>query len=111
MAAQAAVRRPCRLRRCQARARGALPEPTIKSADGKTADFSAYASNRRRTPRPRSTELWRLAQLNNEAGLFKVADRVYQVRGADLANMNIIEGDTGLIIIDTLLTAETARRA
>jgi alkyl sulfatase BDS1-like metallo-beta-lactamase superfamily hydrolase len=31
-----------------------------------------------------------------------VADRVYQVRGADLANMNIIEGDTGLIIIDTL---------
>ncbi|HBO79055.1 MAG TPA: alkyl/aryl-sulfatase, partial [Cupriavidus sp.] len=55
--------------------------------------------------------LWRLAQLNNEAGLFKVADRVYQVRGADLANMNIVEGDTGLIIIDTLLTAETARAA
>ena len=44
-------------------------------------------------------------------GLFKVTDRVYQVRGIDLANMTIIEGDTGLILIDPLLSAETARAA
>ena len=33
-------------------------------------------------------------------GLFEVTERVYQVRGLDLANLTIIEGDTGLILID-----------
>jgi alkyl sulfatase BDS1-like metallo-beta-lactamase superfamily hydrolase len=55
--------------------------------------------------------LWRQAQLNAIHGLFKVAERIYQVRGFDIANMTIIEGDTTLIIIDPLLTAETARAA
>ncbi|MEJ8858803.1 alkyl sulfatase dimerization domain-containing protein [Variovorax robiniae] len=55
--------------------------------------------------------LWRHAQLNTKAGLFKVTDRVYQLRGMDLANMTVIEGDRGLIIIDPLLGAETARAA
>lgn len=52
--------------------------------------------------------LWRIAQLNNIAGLFQVRDRVYQVRGLDLSNMTIIEGDSGLILIDPLISAETA---
>lgn len=88
-----------------------FPASTIQSADGKVAwDFNAYAFEAAAdAPKTVNPSLWRLAQLNNEAGLFKVTDRVYQVRGADLANMNIIEGDTGLIIIDTLLTAETAK--
>ena len=55
--------------------------------------------------------LWRQAQLNAIHGLFKVTDRVYQVRGFDIANMTIVEGDTSLIVIDPLLTAETARAA
>jgi alkyl sulfatase BDS1-like metallo-beta-lactamase superfamily hydrolase len=55
--------------------------------------------------------LWRQAQLNLIHGLFKVTDRVYQVRGFDVSNMTIIEGDTSLIIIDVLLTTETARAA
>lgn len=55
--------------------------------------------------------LWRHAQLNSRAGLFKVTDRVYQLRGMDLANMTVIEGDHGLIIIDPLLSSETARAA
>ncbi len=44
-------------------------------------------------------------------GLFHVTERVYQVRGLDLANMTIIEGDSGLIVIDPLTAAETARAA
>jgi alkyl sulfatase BDS1-like metallo-beta-lactamase superfamily hydrolase len=52
--------------------------------------------------------LWRQARLNNFSGLFKIADRVYQLRGLDIANMTIVEGDSGLVVIDTLLTAETA---
>jgi alkyl sulfatase BDS1-like metallo-beta-lactamase superfamily hydrolase len=55
--------------------------------------------------------LWRQARLNAVHGLFKVTERIYQVRGFDLANMSIIEGDTGLIIIDPLTNQETARAA
>src|SRR5882724_6983692 len=55
--------------------------------------------------------LWRQAQLNATNGLFKVADGVYQVRGFSQANMTIVEGTTGLIVIDTLTTPGAAREA
>jgi len=55
--------------------------------------------------------LWRQSQLNAVNGLFKVTDRVYQVRGIDLSNLTIIEGNTGLILIDPLLSNETAKAA
>lgn len=53
--------------------------------------------------------LWRIAQLNMNNGLFKVRDSIYQIRGLDMSNMTIIEGDTGLIIIDPLISAEMAK--
>ena len=55
--------------------------------------------------------LWRMARLNLANGLFKVTDRLYQLRGFDIANMTVIEGDSGLILIDPLTTAEVARAA
>lgn len=55
--------------------------------------------------------LWRQAQLILKGGLFKVVDRLYQVRNADLSNLTIVEGDSGLIIFDPLISAETARAA
>lgn len=55
--------------------------------------------------------LWRNAQLHARAGLFKVTDRIYQIRGIDLSNMSIIVGDKGYILIDTLVSVETARAA
>ena len=55
--------------------------------------------------------LWRHAQLNMTNGLFKVTDRVWQLRGFDLSNMTIIEGDTGLIVIDPLISTEVAEAA
>jgi alkyl sulfatase BDS1-like metallo-beta-lactamase superfamily hydrolase len=55
--------------------------------------------------------LWRLARLNMANGLFKVAERVYQLRGFDISNMTVLEGDTGLILIDPLTTAEVSRAA
>ena len=90
-----------------------FPEGTIRGADGRVAwDFNAYAFERAEAaPATVNPSLWRLAQLNNEAGLFKVTDRLYQVRGADLSNMNIIEGDTGIIVMDPLIVAETAHAA
>lgn len=55
--------------------------------------------------------LWRQAQLNAIHGLFKISDRIYQVRGYDLSNMTIIEGDTGYIIVDPLTSVDAARAA
>jgi len=55
--------------------------------------------------------LWRQAQLNSKHGLYQVAERIYQVRGFDITNLSIIVGDTGYIIVDPLLTAETATAA
>ena len=54
--------------------------------------------------------LWRQSQLVNLSGLFQVADRIYQVRNYDLSNMTIIEGKTGIIVVDPLISAEVARR-
>jgi alkyl sulfatase BDS1-like metallo-beta-lactamase superfamily hydrolase len=55
--------------------------------------------------------LWRMARLNMNHGLFEVATGVYQVRGFDIANMTVIEGARGIIVIDPLTAAETARAA
>src|SRR4051794_7848565 len=55
--------------------------------------------------------LWRQAKLNMHHGLFEVVPGVYQVRGLDIANMTLIEGDTGVIVVDTLTSIEGARAA
>ncbi len=55
--------------------------------------------------------LWRISRLNLANGLFKVTERLYQLRGFDIANMTVIEGDSGLILIDPLTTAEVSRAA
>ena len=56
--------------------------------------------------------LQRQAILNMNFGLYEVVpDFIYQVRGFDLANMTLVRGDTGWILFDVLLTAETAAAA
>jgi alkyl sulfatase BDS1-like metallo-beta-lactamase superfamily hydrolase len=56
-------------------------------------------------------KLWIQGNLNLNAGLFKVTDNIYQVRGFDFANMTFIKGSTGWIIIDCLSSKETAEAA
>ena len=53
---------------------------------------------------------WRQSQLTAIQGLFEVTDGIYQLRGIDLSNMTIVEGDTGVIVIDPLISAEVAAR-
>ncbi|KAF1712089.1 hypothetical protein CSC70_00725 [Pseudoxanthomonas kalamensis DSM 18571] len=55
--------------------------------------------------------LWRNAQLNALYGLYKVSDRIYQVRGYDLSNLTVIQSDTGWLVFDTMTTVETSRAA
>ncbi len=56
--------------------------------------------------------LQRQAVLNMAYGLYEVVpDRIYQVRGFDLANISFIKGDTGWIVFDPLTAKETAAAA
>ena len=74
--------------------------------------YDAYGFADGDAPDTVNPSLWRQATLMGKGGgLFKLADRLYQVIGQDLSNTTIIEGDTGLIIGDTLMSAETAALA
>src|SRR5690606_32186438 len=91
----------------------ALPGAMVNNEDGSPAwSMLPYAFlGREQAPDTVNPSLWRQARLNAIHGLFKVSDGIYQVRGMDLANMTIVEGESGLIIIDPLLTPATARAA
>ena len=56
------------------------------------------------TPAPDTVNpsLWRQSQVMRRGGLYKVVDGVYQVRNNDIANLTIVEGDDGLVIIDCM---------
>lgn len=91
----------------------ALPEPVITAADGHVVwDMRDYRFIDEATTTPDSVHpaLWEQARINNLHGLFKVAERLYQVRGYDVDNLTIVEGDTGLIVIDPMTFAESARK-
>lgn len=55
--------------------------------------------------------LWRQSTLVAKQGLFEVTEGIYQVRGLDLSNISFVEGDNGVIVIDPLISVETARAA
>jgi alkyl sulfatase BDS1-like metallo-beta-lactamase superfamily hydrolase len=97
----------------------AVPDAMVPSATGtpypvwsmKPYGFLQNADPAKDSPDTVNPSLWRQAQLNAIHGLFKVTERVYQVRGMDISNMTIVEGNSGLIIIDPLLSTETAKAA
>lgn len=90
----------------------APPDDPLLNPDGSIAwNMGAYAFLEEKAPDTVNPSLWRQAQLNSIHGLFKVTEGIYQIRGMDLANMTVIEGQTGLIIIDPLLSPTTAKAA
>lgn len=87
-------------------------EMQIKTADGRVVwDFSDFAFLNGEAPDTVNPSLWRHARTLARYGLFKVADHIYQVRGFDVSNVTFIEGKTGWIVIDPLLTNEVAKAA
>lgn len=91
------------------------PELLIDHPDGgqvwNMPGYGFIDSEGESAPASVNPSLWRQAALNNIHGLFEVTDGIYQVRGYDLANMTIIEGDTGWILVDPLTARETASEA
>jgi alkyl sulfatase BDS1-like metallo-beta-lactamase superfamily hydrolase len=87
-------------------------EATIKDAAGRAVwNFPAYDFVEGPAPDTVDPSLWRHAGLLARHGLFKAHERIFQVRGFDIANMSIILGRTGLILVDPLTSVETARAA
>jgi alkyl sulfatase BDS1-like metallo-beta-lactamase superfamily hydrolase len=74
-------------------------------------DFNRYDFLAGDAPASVNPSLWRQGLLNCQQGLFEVVEGIYQVRGFDIANITFIETDTGVVIMDPLTAAETARAA
>ena len=92
---------------------GTLPDVEIKNAQGRVVwslrEYAFLAAEA--APPTVNPSLWRQARLNLTNGLFHVTDGLYQVRGFDISNMTLIEGERGVIVIDPLISTETAAAA
>ncbi len=87
----------------------ALRPGVVRDAAGNTVwDGDTYAFLDEDCPDTVNPSLWRQSRLCAIQGLFEVAEGIYQIRGLDLSNMTLIEGETGVIVIDPLISAETA---
>ncbi|OLO29974.1 alkyl/aryl-sulfatase [Streptomyces sp. MNU77] len=84
----------------------------VTAADGRVVwDNDAYAFLEGDAPDTVNPSLWRQSRLVAQQGLFEVVEGVYQVRGLDLSNVTFVEGTTGVVVIDPLLSTETAGAA
>ena len=90
-------------------------EEEIKDANGKivwsTKKFAFMQNLKKKAPATVNPSLWRQMLLVNLTGLFKVDEHIYQVRNYDLSNITFIEGKSGLIVMDPLVSAEPAKAA
>ena len=91
----------------------AKQEPcVITAADGRVVwDNDVYAFLTGDAPTSVHPSLWRQSTLVAKQGLYEVVPGIYQIRGFDLSNMTVIEGDTGIIVIDPLVSTEVAAAA
>ncbi|KAJ5648553.1 hypothetical protein N7490_004925 [Penicillium lividum] len=93
---------------------GTLEPGIIKTLSGETVwNNNAYEflENDQQCPPTVHPKLWRQGQLTVKHGLFQVTSGIYQVRGFDLSNMTLVEGEKGVIIIDPLVSNECADSA
>jgi alkyl sulfatase BDS1-like metallo-beta-lactamase superfamily hydrolase len=90
----------------------ALEPCVVKAADGRVVwDNDTYSFVTGDAPPSVHPSLWRQSRLVAKQGLYEVVEGIYQVRGLDLSNISFIEGDTGIIVIDPLVSTETAAAA
>ncbi len=91
---------------------GTLEDPRIRDDDDTVVwDAASYAFVAGDAPDTVHPSLWRQSTLAAKHGLYEVVEGLYQVRGLDLSVMSVIESDTGVIVVDPLITRETAAAA
>ncbi len=89
-----------------------LPVGGVAAPGGRKAwDIADYDFLDADCPSIANPSLWRMAQLNKISGLFEVTDGVWQARACDYANMTIIRGEEGWILVDPLMTRQTSAAA
>jgi alkyl sulfatase BDS1-like metallo-beta-lactamase superfamily hydrolase len=89
-----------------------IPGGIIRADDGRVVwNAGAYDFLDGAAPATVNPSLWRHTQLDRIHGLFELKPGLYQLRGYDVSVMTLIAGDTGWIVVDPLLSAETARAA
>ncbi|MFD6108392.1 MBL fold metallo-hydrolase, partial [Nocardia salmonicida] len=87
----------------------ALTPGVVKNAAGDVVwDIDAYSFLDGECPPTVNPSLWRQSQLCVKQGLYEVTDGIFQIRAFDLSNMTLVEGDGGVIVIDPLISEETA---
>ncbi|KAJ5295458.1 hypothetical protein PENANT_c001G07878 [Penicillium antarcticum] len=85
----------------------------IKNDKGKIVwDSDEYKFvNEQPCPATVNPKLWRQAQLLSKQGLYRISPSMYQVRGFDISHITFVEGKTGIIVIDPLVSCECAKAA
>jgi alkyl sulfatase BDS1-like metallo-beta-lactamase superfamily hydrolase len=89
-----------------------MPDGKILMDDGRVSyDVSrvSFLDDEPDAPDTVNPSLWRQSRLIHRAGLYRVVDRIYQVRNADIANLTVVVGDDGLIVVDCSSSVEFAR--
>jgi alkyl sulfatase BDS1-like metallo-beta-lactamase superfamily hydrolase len=90
----------------------AFEPATVEGEKGNVVwDLESYDFLEGECPDTAHPSLWRQSRLSRIAGLFELAPGFYQLRGFDLSNMHVVEGERGIVVIDPLISAETAAAA
>ena len=86
----------------------------LKDADGNviwSQEAYTFLEDYEKAPDTVNPSLWENTRNNHAYGLFEVTEGIYQVRGYDMANLTVIEGDTGWIVFDPLMSVECTQAA
>jgi linear primary-alkylsulfatase len=91
---------------------GTLDDPAVRDERGAVVwDASSFDFVDGDAPTSVHPSLWRQSKLVAKHGLYEVVPGLYQVRGLDLSVTSFIEGDTGVIVVDPLISKETGAAA
>jgi alkyl sulfatase BDS1-like metallo-beta-lactamase superfamily hydrolase len=87
-------------------------DPLIRNGAGEVIyDLTSYDFLAGATPDSVNPSLWRHARILTQHGLYRLSDRIYQVRGFDLSIVTFIDSGDGWIVVDPLTVVESAQKA
>ena len=87
-------------------------DPLIRNGAGEVIyDLTSYDFLAGAAPESVNPSLWRHARILTQHGLYRLSDRIYQVRGFDLSIVTFIDSGDGWIVVDPLTVVESAEKA
>lgn len=98
-------------------ARGLIDAPEVlelKDEQGNviwSQEAYSFLDDYEKAPDTVNPSLWENTKNNHAYGLFEVMEGIYQVRGYDMANLTVIQGETGWIVFDPLMSVECSQAA